>query len=62
MVKKQLRYTELEAQLKSILESIESGDTDVEELSNQYQLASDLVEQMSKILAEHQSKITLLAK
>jgi exodeoxyribonuclease VII small subunit len=60
MANKLLRYSDLAEQLKVILESIETGETDVEELSGQYQTATDLVTRMSKILEEHQSKIALI--
>lgn len=62
MSQKQESYRNLRQELDEILNSIQSGDLEIDEATKQYERAMAIVAKLEKYLSEAENKITKVQK
>lgn len=62
MSQKQESYRNLRQELDEILNSIQSGDLEIDEATKQYERAMDIVAKLEKYLNDAENKITKVQK
>lgn len=62
MIKKDLNYIQVRAELDDLLAWFESDDVNIEEAIAKYQRAEELLEQLDEYLSDTQAKIIQITK